>query len=98
MRPSWPVADCGTIRFPFGSRMTNIAITLDAIAPVEIQHDPQCSPCIPAQHVHQGRPLPGRDRGERVREELLAPEATRLTVEITGEMWLALIVEHAKLR
>src|SRR5580700_8009772 len=48
--------------------------------------------------VHQGRPLPRRDRGKGVREELLASEATGLAVEIAGQMRLALIVKHAELR
>src|SRR5271166_3024053 len=73
-------------------------ITLDAIAPVEIQHDPERSPRVAAQHVHQRRPLPGRNGGERVREELLAAKAARLTVKIAGEMRLALLVKHAELR
>src|ERR1035438_5955426 len=98
MRPSWAIADRGTLRFPFGSRMTNIVITLDAVAPVEIQHDPERRTCVATQHVHEGRPLPGRDGGERVREKFLASQATWLAVEIAGEMWLALIVEVAKLR
>src|SRR5271156_4211665 len=98
-RPSWPIALCGTRRFPFGSRMTNIArFTLDAIAPVEIQHDPQRGPRVPAQHVHQGRPLPRRYRGKRVREEFLTSEAAGLAVEIAGQVRLALIVKHAELR
>src|SRR5580704_1068059 len=73
-------------------------ITLDAIAPVEVQHDPERSARVAAQHVHERLPLPGRNRGEGVREELLASEATWLAMEIAGEMELALIVKHAELR
>ncbi len=72
------------------------AITLDAVAPVEVQHDPQRGPRVAAQHVHQGRPLPRGDRGECVREELLAPEATGLAVEVAGDMGLAVLVEQTE--
>src|SRR5579875_1423390 len=96
MRPSLPTAVCGTLRFPFGSRMTNISLTLDAITPVEVEHHVQRRPGVPAEHVHQRRPLSGGDRRERVREELLAAEPTALPVKVAGEVRLALIVEHAE--
>src|ERR1700684_2196058 len=96
-RPSLPMAVSGTRRFPFGSRMTNIPAHLDAVAPVEVEHHVQRRPSVAAEHVHQGGPLPRGDRGERVREELLATETAPLLVKVASQVWLALIVKHLKL-
>src|SRR5882672_5548974 len=94
--PVW-TAVCGTCRFPFGSRMTNIAAHLDAITPVEVEHHPKCDPGVAAQHVDQRRPLRRRDRGERVREELLTTETTTLAVKVTRDIWLTLIIDEPEL-
>src|SRR6476646_10157410 len=94
--PVW-TAVAGTCRFPFGSRMTNIAAHLDAIALIEVEHDPKRDPGVTAQHVNQRGPLCGRDRGERVRKELLAAEAAALTVKLTRDIWLALIIDEPEL-
>src|ERR1700691_4455838 len=97
-RPS-PVrtAVCGTCRFPFGSRMTNIAAHLDAITPIEVEHHPQRDPGVTAQHVDECGPLRRRDRGECVREELLAAETASLAVKVTRDIWLTLIINEPEL-
>src|SRR5580698_8902444 len=95
--PVW-TAVCGTWSFPFGSRITNIAaFHLDAIAPVEVEHHLQRGPRVTAQHVDERRPLRRSDRGERVREELLAAETASLAVEVTCDMWLTLIINEPEL-
>src|ERR1700722_6746920 len=94
--PVW-TAVAGTCRFPFGSRMTNIATHLDAITPVEVEHHPERDPGVTAQHVDQRWPLRRSDRGERVREELRATETAALTVEVTCDIWLTLIIDEPEL-
>src|ERR1700726_522416 len=95
--PVW-TAVCGTCRFPFGSRITNIAaIHLDAITPIEVEHHPQRIPGVTAQHVDERGPLRRRDRGESVREELLAAETASLAVKVTRDKWLTLIINEPEL-
>src|ERR1700761_5543570 len=94
--PVW-MAVAGTCRFPLGSRMTNIAAHLDAITPVEVQHDPERDPGVTAQHVDQCGPLRRGDRGKRIRKELLAAETAALAVEVTRDIWLTLIIDEPEL-
>src|SRR6516164_5844261 len=97
--PPSAVADSGTKRLPLGSRITYIACpTLDAVAHVEVEHHVQCRPGVAAEHFHQGGPLPGGNRGERVREELPAAEESRLPVERAHHVRQALVVKSLELR
>src|ERR1700757_2765155 len=95
--PVW-TAVCGTRRFPFDSRITNIApIHLDAITPIEVEHHPQCNTGVTAQHVDERGPLRRRDRCECVGEELLAAETASLAVKVTCDIWLTLIINEPEL-
>src|SRR6516162_7669266 len=97
--PPSTVADSGTKRLPLGSRITYIACpTLDAVADVEVEHHVQRRPGVAAEHFHQGRPLPGGNRGERVREEFPAAEEPRLPVKRAHHVRQALLVESLELR
>ena len=41
---------------------------------------------VPAEHVHERGPLPGRDRGERVCEEFPSPQGTLLPVKVADQV------------
>src|SRR5579863_2714737 len=91
------MADSGARRCPFGSLMTNITNHLDPVAHIEVQHDIKRGPCIATQHVHERGPLTGRDRGERVSEELTPSQRSVLPVEIAHQARLAPPVERTEL-
>ncbi len=91
------MADSGAMRCPFGSLMTNITNHLDPVAHIEVQHDIQGDPCVAAQHVHERGPLPGRDRRERVREELTPAQRPVLPVEVAHQAGQAAAVQRAEL-
>src|SRR5580700_531324 len=92
------VADSGTKRLPLGSFITYISPpTLDAVANVEVKHHVQRRSRVAAEHFHQGRPLPGRDRRERVGEELPAAKQPWLAVESAHHVRQALVVQRMEL-
>src|SRR5258708_2673505 len=96
-RPSFEIADSGTSRLPLGSRITFIVPPLDAISHIEVEHHAESSANVTANHLHQGRALTRRDRGECVSEELAATQMTSLTVEVADHPWLALQIELTEL-
>src|SRR5256885_9833833 len=91
-------AEAGTRNLPSGNLITYIADHLDPVSAVEEQHYVERRSGVAPEHVDERRPLPRGDRGERVREELVAADVALLPVELARQMRPALLEQRPELR